>query len=146
MNQQTMRQIRRWHLYLGMFFAPMIFLFALSGALQTFRLQEEKGWGGTPPGWIVMLASVHKDSKLPEARAEKPAPKPSAGAPKAPPSPPRHFSLPMKILAVLMSVGLMFSVATGVWIALQSRITRRTSLVMLGAGVIVPVALLLLLL
>lgn len=44
-----------------MFFAPAIFLFALSGALQTFRLQEAKGYGGQPPGWIVWMASVHKD-------------------------------------------------------------------------------------
>lgn len=38
-----MKQIRRIHFYLGVFFAPIIIMFALSGALQTFRLQESPG-------------------------------------------------------------------------------------------------------
>ena len=121
MTPRTMQSIRRYHLYLGVFFAPAIFLFALSGALQTFRLQEEKGWGGTPPALFVLLASIHKDSRLPGA---KPAPaaehhhegedaaKPGAvaDAPKPMPAPgPKPFTLPMKIFALLMSVGLMLS-------------------------------------
>ncbi len=61
MKAQTMRQLRRIHHYIGVFFKPAILLFALSGALQTFRLQEEKGYGGTPQTWIVWMASVHKD-------------------------------------------------------------------------------------
>lgn len=53
MKAQTMRLVRQYHLYLGQFLAPAILLFALSGALQAFRLQEAKGYGGTPPLWIV---------------------------------------------------------------------------------------------
>lgn len=163
MTPRTMQKIRRYHLYAGMFFAPAIFLFALSGALQTFRLQEEKGWGGTPPALFVLLASIHKDSRLPGAKPapaaehhhegedadhhDEDAPKPGAAAeaPKPMPAPgPRPFTLPMKIFALLMSVGLMLSALLGVTIALNTRAIRRMSIAMLAAGTVVPLALLLL--
>jgi hypothetical protein len=172
MQAQTMRRIRQYHLYLGVFFAPLIIFFALSGALQTFRLQEEKGWGSTPPSWIVWMASVHKDSALPRAKpaaapaqagaghaddADEPAApagvKPPTGealaiqapadkkpAAKAPA--PGKSKLPMRILAVLMSVGLMFSALLGVTIALNSKATRRVSILMIAAGSLVPFLLL----
>jgi hypothetical protein len=73
MSPQTQRRLRRLHLYLGVFFAPAIILFSLSGALQTFRWQEEKGYGGTPPAWIVWMASVHKDQTTPRPKRPKPA-------------------------------------------------------------------------
>lgn len=144
MKAKTQQSLRRYHLYIGMFLAPAIIFFSLSGALQTFRLQEEKGWGGTPPTWIVWLASVHKDDRLPQAKAEgadehsKPAAKP---APKAPQKP-KPSALPFKIFAVLMSVGLILSAVLGIVIALNNRATRRVSTIMLVAGVIVPILLL----
>jgi len=154
MTPKTMLKIRRYHLYAGMFFAPAIFFFALSGALQTFRLQEEKGWGGTPPGWIVWMASVHKDSRLPRAQAApaedhhhdgdeaRPA---AAAAPTPPKKPPQaDFTLPMKIFAVLMAIGLMLSSVLGVIIALNTRPLRRVALAMLAAGTVVPLVLLML--
>ncbi len=171
MQAQTMRRIRQYHLYLGVFFAPLIIFFALSGALQTFRLQEEKGWGGTPPNWIVWMASVHKDSTLPRAKPADAAPqaeaehhhdgdadehadaapavakpgKASAAAAtpvaKKPPAPGKS-KLPMRILAVLMSVGLIFSAVLGMMIALNSKATRRLSIVMIVAGSLVPILLL----
>jgi hypothetical protein len=143
MKPQTMRRVRQWHFYMGVFFAPLIMLFALSGALQTFRLQEEKGWGGTPPAWIDTIATIHKDSKLPQA---KPA---AAGEKKGPPKPakprpPRPDKLPMQIFMVSMSAALMLSALLGVVIALNNRQTRRLSLVMLAGGTALPLALLLL--
>lgn len=146
MTPRTMQTLRRYHLYLGMFFAPAILLFSLSGALQTFRLQEEKGWGSNPPGWIVWMASVHKDSRLPKAKPaeagdHKPAP------PKAAPKPPAGkppFTLPMKIFVALLSAGLIFSTLLGILIALNNRATRRVSLGMLAAGTVLPLLLLML--
>jgi hypothetical protein len=149
-----MQKIRRYHHYLGVFFAPAIFLFALSGALQTFRLQEEKGYGGTPPGWIVWMASVHKDSRLPKPQAahaedhhhDDDEAKPAAAAPGPMPasSAKAPFTLPMKIFATLMAIGLMLSALLGVTIALNNRATRRVSIAMLAAGALLPLALLLL--
>jgi uncharacterized iron-regulated membrane protein len=157
-----MQTIRRYHLYAGMFFAPAIFMFALSGALQTFRLQEEKGWGGTPPALFVLLASIHKDSRLPKAQAapdgdhhhdgdeadhhDGDAAKPAAAAAPMPPKKPPQagFTLPMKIFALLMSVGLMLSALLGVVIALNTRAVRRVSIAMLVAGAVLPLVLLML--
>ena len=168
MKPQTMRRIRQYHLYLGVFFAPLIIFFALSGALQTFRLQEEKGWGGTPPNWIVWMASVHKDSAVPrvkppgaapqaepdhqhpgdadehaDAGAEKAAPAVGAAAEKVAKKAPvaGKSKLPMRILAVLMSVGLIFSALLGMAIALNSKTTRRLSVLMIVAGSLVPLLL-----
>lgn len=149
MRPNTLRLLRRYHHYLGLFFAPMILLFAISGALQTFRLQEAKGYGGTPPNWIVWLASVHKDQGPPrERKAEKPKPAPgaaeaqkphaeaSAGAAKRP-SP-----LPLKIFVVLLSIALSLSTITGIVIALASRAMRRISIILLVLGTVVPIVLL----
>src|SRR4051812_47543434 len=131
MKPNTQRLLRRYHHYLGLFFAPMILLFAFSGALQTFRLQEEKGYGGTPPGWIVWIASIHKDSRLPTPRGEeasKPrlqigasrpdAPKVDAAKPTA--AVRRPYTLPLKIFVVLLSLALIASTILGVVIALTN--------------------------
>ncbi len=153
MTPRTMQKLRRYHHYIGVFFAPAILLFALSGALQTFRLQEEKGYGGTPPGWIVWMASVHKDSRLPKAQAahaddhhhDGDEAKPGAAAPMPMPAAgPKPFTLPMKIFATLMGVGLALSALLGVTIALSNRATRRVSIAMLAAGAVLPLALLML--
>ena len=160
MKAQTMQKLRRYHYYLGVFFAPMIIMFALSGALQTFRLHEDKGWGSEPPTWIVWMASIHRDSKLPkvqppeaehdeaEAEAAKPAialaqpAKPEAAEPAAAkPKPPQVNKLPMQIFMVVMSVALLLSSLMGITIALNSRATRQASLVMLALGSLVPLAL-----
>ena len=154
MTPRTMQTLRRYHLYLGMFFAPAILLFSLSGALQTFRLQEEKGWGSNPPSWIVWMASIHKDSRLPKAKPVQAAQHEHADdhdhgpeAPKAaPPSPAGKppFKLPMQIFVALLSIGLIFSTVLGIMIALNNRALRRMSLSMLAAGTVLPLLLLLL--
>jgi len=143
-----MRRLRQYHHYAGLFFAPAILLFALSGALQTFRLQEEKGYGAKPPGWIVWMASVHKDQswprpKKPRARAEAPhtpdaPPRPGKAAPE------RASTLPLKIFVVLLSIGLIVSTILGMIIALNNRAMRRTSILLLLGGSAIPVLLLLL--
>lgn len=148
---QTMKQVRRVHHYIGVFFTPAILLFALSGALQTFRLQEDKGYGGTPPAWIVWMASVHKDSSLPRAKAEehkqqRPAPKlpdrtkPAMKSQSAAPAPSR---VPMQVFVALLSIGLIVSSVLGVAIALNAKTTRRMSIVMLVAGATLPLLLML---
>jgi hypothetical protein len=146
MRPNTLRTLRRYHHYLGLFFAPMILLFAISGALQTFRLQEAKGYGGPPPNWIVWLASVHKDQGPPrEPRAEKAKPageaaKPRVEAPRT--GPKRPSPLPLKIFVVLLAIALAISTIIGIVIALANRAMRRVSIVLLMLGAVVPIVLL----
>src|ERR1700694_5036858 len=57
--------MRRVHLYLGMFSAPAILFFALTGILQTLSLHEFSRDGSyKPPMWIVVLAQIHKKQSL----------------------------------------------------------------------------------
>ena len=144
MKPATARTLRQFHFYLGMFFAPAIIFFALSGALQTFRLQEEKGYGGTPPSWIVWIASVHTDQKVPRAAPPK-AEAATAAKPEAAKTPakPRAATFPLKVFVGIMSIGLMLSAALGIVIALTNRAMRRMSVFMLAAGSLLPLALLL---
>ena len=148
-----MRNLRQLHHYVGVFLAPAILFFAFSGAVQTFRLGEAGGWGGPPPGVLVWMTSVHKDQSLPHAKPEKPAAKPDAikaaahdddhdgdhhheGA--GGPSP-----LPLKIFVVILALGLITSTLLGITIALNNRPMRRTSIVLLIAGTVLPLLLLL---
>ena len=154
MRPQTMRSLRQFHHYVGVFLAPAILFFAVSGAVQTFRLGEDKGWGGPPPAALVWMTSVHKDQTLPRAEPAKPAPLPKAEAAKPAPdddhdhdhdhqAPRGPSPLPLKIFVVLLSLGLITSTLLGITIALNNRAMRRTSIVMLIAGTVLPLLLLL---
>ena len=52
--------LRQAHLYLGMLIAPSILMFAVTGGLQIFRLQEAHP-GYAPPPVIERLGRLHKD-------------------------------------------------------------------------------------
>lgn len=153
MKATTQRTLRQYHHYIGVFLAPAILLFAVSGIVQTFRLNEEKGWGGTPPTWMVWMASFHKDQSPPRERPAKPknAPAVVAAAPRVEAdrhdhdagsaTGARHNPLPLKIFVVLMGLGLFVSTLLGVIIALNNRAMRRTSIVLLVAGTVLPLVL-----
>jgi hypothetical protein len=119
-----MKRIRQIHLYLGAFFAPLVIFFALSGALQTFRLQESpKGSSYAPPSWIVRFAEVHKNQRPVQDRTVPP-------------------SVPLKWLLVLMSAGLIVTSILGIVMAFKSNRDRRLIWGLIVLGIIVPFALL----
>jgi hypothetical protein len=143
-----MKTIRQLHFYLGTFFAPAIFFFAFSGALQTFSLHESNDDGSyTAPAWIMTIASIHKDQKLPgpphkhvhpAPQAEQPAGAAPAAAHDEDEAEP-HSSLLLKCFVLLLAIGLMTSAALGIYMALQSRNNRKVTWGMLAAGIVVPV-------
>ena len=155
MKGSTNRRLRRLHQYLGLFFAPTLLLFAFSGAVQTYRLQEAKG----AAGWMVWMASVHKDQAQPRPpraggdehgdehgpppAAEKAkgdaAGKPAAKGPERK-GPGRRQGL--MLFVGLFGIALFISTLLGIAIALANAATRRTSLAILPAGVVVPLLLL----
>jgi hypothetical protein len=60
------RGLRRVHLYLGTLFAPVLLLFASSGAWQIYRLNDAKKDGSyTPPKIVKTLSAVHKNQTRP---------------------------------------------------------------------------------
>jgi uncharacterized iron-regulated membrane protein len=156
LKAQTMRRIRQLHLYLGLFFAPMLLLFAISGALQVYRINEEKGYGGTPPAWMQWIAAIHKNQAAPREKAPGPklsgpvavsdhdehdAPE-SAITASAAKSPAKPAGALLKIFAVFLAIALALSTLFGVIIALNARATRRIGIAMLVIGTILPIILL----
>ncbi|MFZ5749143.1 MAG: hypothetical protein ACOY45_15975 [Pseudomonadota bacterium] len=140
MKPATMRQLRQIHLYLGLFFAPAILFFAVSGALQTAELHE----GGSPPGWIAWMAALHKHQTT-EVRQKRPqGPPPVAGVEtqRAQPAPQRPREeekfRPLKPFTLLTSIALAALTLLGVVIALTNPATKRKSVLPLAAGVVLP--------
>jgi hypothetical protein len=158
MKGSTNRRLRRFHQYLGLFFAPALLLFSLSGALQTYRWQEPKGYGGSPPSWIVWMASVHKDQASPrppraagpeagppaaEAKAKAPAgPEAKGPAAKGGEGKGGGRRAGLMLFVGLFGLALFVSTLLGIAIALANAATRRTNLAILAAGIVVPLLLL----
>ena len=108
MTPATMRKLRQFHLYIGVFFAPAILFFAISGGLQAFRLQQASGWDGAPPPqWMAWMGSVHIDQRLPEGEpAAKKPPAPADPAKVAARKAKAAKALPMKIFTAALGIAL----------------------------------------
>jgi hypothetical protein len=145
MKAVSQKRLRNLHNWLGVFFAPGILLFAVSGIFQTLGLHEN-GPGRQPAlPFIGLLASLHKEG---EATLSKRRP-PPAGAQIKPAGPsPEHDHdeglSPFKIYALLLSASLTASTVMGVAIAITNRAARRRTGVLLAAGCVLPVLLCLL--
>ena len=152
-----LKAVRLTHHYVGVFIAPALLFFAITGFLQTYSLHESKrGSSYKPPYLFVQLGSIHKHAALPEP--QKPAaPKPDAAKADAPksdkpaqpapgkdkaPAPPTSFHWPEKIFFGFVAFGLVLSTVTGLFMAWKY--SRRKVLVVITfvAGIIVPLALL----
>lgn len=153
--------LRSIHLYFGVFLSPALLFFAVTGAMQTFSLHETtQGSSYKPPAWITTLAQLHKKQTTDvPVRAPRPA---AAGSPDAGakaggghPEPgqrgtagatehsPQKSHLPMKIFFLLVSLGLVSSTLSGLYMAWKFQRNRKLTMVALfAAGVLVPLLLL----
>ena len=117
-----MKTLRKIHLYLGCFFAPLLIMFVITGALQTFNLHHSwKNKNYTAPPIVKTLSQVHTDQRY---ITENNSPEPS---------------VPFKILVVLMSLGLLVTTILGVVLAF--RVTKNKLLIwgsLLG-GLLIPI-------
>jgi hypothetical protein len=137
-----MKSIRRLHAWLGVLFAPSIIFFALSGALQLFGLHETER--GETPGLVAKMGMVHthQTTQMPQ---RKPQPQARAAPPQvepARPAQPKPTTLPIKVFFALMASSLIVSSGLGLWIAFTSKRDRTLHVVLLAAGVVLPVLLL----
>ncbi|SDF75238.1 hypothetical protein [Terriglobus roseus] len=153
-SANTLKAIRLTHNYLGVFFAPTILFFAITGGLQMFSFHETtRGSSYVPPAILVHLSQLHKKGTLymPKREAVPPAapkadsPKPEAPKPSpSPSSPPPPNPLPTKIFFAATALSLTLSTCTGIVLAWKY---ARRKLVVAGvllAGIVCPLALLLL--
>ena len=146
--------LRRWHSYIGLFIAPSVLFFALTGAVQLFGLHEEHG---TYKPWALIekLSSVHKDQVFEFGHQHAPpAPQKGVGesddataresAPKDEGDEPRVTTTILKVVFLVVALGLTLSAALGLWIGLTQTRMKRTAWILVAAGTLVPVALLIL--
>ena len=140
--------LRRWHSYIGLFIEPSVLFFALTGAVQVFNLHEAHD-SYHPAVWVEKLSAVHKDQvfRKPEEHAaaeDHAAAPPSASAP-PPPEEDERMSAPtlaLKWFFVAVALGLAGSTCIGVWMGLTQLRSARVALILLGAGAVIPLALL----
>ncbi len=112
---------RKTHLFLGVFYAPLLLMFIITGWWQTAASDEEKErQGGYMHTLMQKFSSVHTDDYYPHA---------GAGG---------HSHLPGKILVVTMSLSLIISILLGLVLAWQ--MTKKKSLVVIAfvLGIVVP--------
>jgi len=99
MNIKAMRNI---HLYLGVFFAPLLMFFLISGCWQTFGLHEANDEGTyKPPAIVKSLSAVHKDQRWAD-RSKKP-----------------DSSVPFQYLVLGMVLGLLTTTILGIVMAFK---------------------------
>lgn len=143
MKGQTIRQLRQVHNYIGIFFAPAILFFALSGSFQTLGMHEDRGHG-KPMAWVEWMGSIHKDQELPRARPPRKPEQHQAAAGK-PARPPQHRDSglsALKVFVLCLALALISSTLLGIVISYTNRKTRLLTSALLGAGALVPIGLL----
>ena len=170
-GHRVLKFVRQLHLYLGVFTAPMLLFFAITGGLQTFSLHETtRGSSYTPPGWLASMAQLHKKQTtvmpVRKARASEVATPgtdlhgvdtavaataanaqadmraaPPSGSADSTSAKPKKNLLPMKIFFELVALSLLISTLTGLYMAW--RYSRKPKLVgaLLLGGVLAPVLL-----
>ena len=136
--------IRQWHVYISVFVAPSLLFFALTGALQTFRIPDRPD----SPLVIQKLARLHKDDvfavKPPRPRKPDAAGRDKATGPKPPetkPAPERSTEI-MKWFFTAVSIGVALTTLFGLWMALAYNKRKLLLWLVLIAGAAAPVLIL----
>ena len=154
----TLKAVRQLHNFVGLFFAPTILFFAITGGLQMFGLHEtSRGSSYVPPAILVHLSQLHKKGTLylPPRRAPQPSaakaegtkpdsPKAEASrAAPAPSAPPPPNPLPMKIFFAATALALVTSTCSGIVMAWKYARRKATVLLILAGGTALPIVLVL---
>jgi hypothetical protein len=153
--------LRTLHAYVGMFIAPTVLFMAATGALQVYSLHEAHG-DYHPPRFFEQLGSVHKDQVIrsksghdEDADEDHDHDHDHAAPAKAPPQkgPPakgdhdhagKKSNLAVALLKVFFAataVGLIASTSIGIWMGLKPPLRRRTHIILLALGTVIPLAL-----
>jgi hypothetical protein len=116
------RFIRKAHLYLSVFFAPLLIFFVATGWYQTVSTQRNKLLAEQDT-FVSKLTSVHVDQIYPSETGTG-----------------EYHTTLFKVLVITMSIALLVTIILGMILAFRS--TKRLWLVALclGLGIIVPVA------
>ena len=141
--------LRQWHAYLGLFIAPSVLFFALTGIIQIFNLHEAHG-GYHPAALLEKLSKVHKDQVF-EAPREQPAPDHdeahgagSAGDQPAEDEDERQSvsTYVLKLFFAIIALGLAASTLIGIWMGTTQTRRRGLAWTLLILGALGPIGLL----
>jgi hypothetical protein len=113
------RWLRRIHLHLGVFFAPLLLFFVLTGWYQTVTPDRRKGVADSDD-WLSRMNRVHVEQYYPTQTAEG------------------YSTKPFTILVVAMSIALAATTLLGVVLAFQVLKKKGLVWISLGLGFIVP--------
>jgi hypothetical protein len=135
--------VRDLHVYVSVFVAPSLLFFGVTGALQTFRIPDQK----TAPVLIQKLARVHKDDvfslKPPWPKhAEAGGDHDKAAAPKPPEAEPEASAERLKWFFAAVSIGVALTTMFGLWMALTHSRRKLIVWALLIAGAAAPVLIL----
>jgi VIT1/CCC1 family predicted Fe2+/Mn2+ transporter len=120
-----MIKLRRMHLYLGCFFAPLLLFFVCTGWYQTLHPDRRKGPGEAEATWD-RLRAVHADSLLPSATASG------------------YATKPFRWFVVATALGFIITVVLGIILAFRFSKQKWAVWLSLILGVVLPLALLML--
>jgi hypothetical protein len=152
--------LRRWHSYIGLLTAPSLIFFSLTGAYQIFGLHEAEG-DYHPPALLEKLSSVHRDQVLKphhghddhdDHGAHDDHDKDSGAAKMPGKADQQHpddddevkgLTLVLKWYFTAVAVALTVSALLGIWMGITQIGRRSTSWALLLAGILIPLALLL---
>lgn len=124
MIETGMKKLRELHLYLGCLFAPVLIFFAVTGAWQLFALHRgRKDHSYTPPRAVVVLSEVHQFQHLSGTSSEA--------------------STPLRWFMLTAALGLVLTTILGITMAFKFGRSRSWVLSCLVAGIVIPIALLL---
>ena len=157
--------VRKLHNYLGLFFAPTILFFSITGAYQLFGLHEDRpGRDYHPPAIVSALGQIHKDQELrgPDHQGPPGAPGPGPnfkpqdardpnsgpngdhppqGDGKGPPGGDHQPKLATTVLKWFFlggALSVMVSTGFGIWIAVRPERDRKLALALLTSGALSP--------
>jgi len=149
-----MKRMRRIHLLVGCLVSPLLLLFAVSGPCQVLALHRGlKDGTYTPSAIVSVLSSLHKNEYF-DPRTE--AYRRCAGVTgeiafdqcmrqhERPTTALRLKSALYSALLVLCGLGLFVNAATGLWMALRLKASRRPAAILALIGVLAPLLLTLL--
>lgn len=118
-----MKTLRRIHLYLGCFFAPLLTFYVLTGWYQTLNRNRTKT-PGEAGDWVSRMTSVHVDQIYPSETAMRFSPTLYRG------------------LVVVMSASLIVTLVIGIVLAFRLSKVKWPVWLSLVLGVIIPMLLL----
>lgn len=116
-----MKRVRQVHLYLSVFFAPLLVFFIGTGWYQTVNTQRNKLLAEQDT-WVTKLTSVHVDQIYPSETGTG------------------EYSTGMfKALVITMSICLLITILLGLYLAFRSTKRRWPVWLSLAVGLIMPV-------